>query len=276
MGNATMKVSVIIPTYNRRQPIARTLLSGLAQTYQDYELIVIDDASTDGTSRWLQQQYPALHLIQLPTNRGAAAARNVGIQAATGDAIAFLDSDDRWDKTYLEPQVQALQAQPTAVLSATQMRQAIAGQPHTHLIQPAPLDPSDLVLSMLYSNWIPTMSQVIIPRTALEQVGLLEERLLVTHDRDLYLRLFVIGAPIQIHSPLVTKVSYPDSLVTMNQCQTWLVDGLRLLELFYTRPESAPYRSLRPRVEAAFRQRVAQCRVNFIQQGLCSSALSVR
>jgi glycosyltransferase involved in cell wall biosynthesis len=264
-----MLVSVIIPTYNRRQPLAQALQSVLAQTYQNYEIIVIDDASTDDTSRWIAPQFPSITLMQLPTNRGAAAARKVGIQAATGDTIAFLDSDDRWDTTYLEHQVQALQSQPAAVLSATQVRQTIAGQPHTQLVHKAPLDPSDLVLSMLYSNWLPTMSQVMIPRAMLERVGGLDERLLVTHDRDLYLRLFAIGAPTQIHSPLVTKVWHPNSLVTMNQCQTWLVDGLRLLALFYARPESAPYRSLRPRIEAAFQQRVAQAHVNFIQQGLC-------
>jgi glycosyltransferase involved in cell wall biosynthesis len=267
-----MQISVILPTYNRRSTLDRALQSVLTQTYQDYELIIIDDASTDGTGDWLhQQKYPALRLMHLPTNRGAAAARNVGIQAAIGDAIAFLDADDVWHPTYLAHQVQALQAQPEAVLSTTQIFNAIAGQSHTQAVAKHPLDPSDLVLSMLYSNWITTMSQVTIPRAALERVGGLDERLRVTHDRDLYLRLFAIGKPTQVNTPLVTKVWHPNSLVTMQHCQPWLTDGLRLLEIFYARPEGAPYRTLRPRIETAFRQRVAQAHLTFIQQGLCPS-----
>src|SRR5713226_7707474 len=97
-----MTVSVIMPTFNRRRVIGRAISSVLSQTYSDYELIVIDDGSTDGTSDWLAQEYPGVRLIRCASNRGAAGARNFGFEAARGEFIAFLDSDDVWTPEYLQ------------------------------------------------------------------------------------------------------------------------------------------------------------------------------
>ncbi len=102
-------VSVIIPTYNRADCIAGSIDSVLAQTYQNYEIIVVDDGSTDNTKQVLQPYVDNRHIQYLyQKNAGCAAARNTGIRASCGEWIAFLDSDDRWLPEKLECQVQYL------------------------------------------------------------------------------------------------------------------------------------------------------------------------
>ena len=90
-------VSVIIPTYNRAAMIGRAIESVLHQTHHDFELIVVDDASTDDTEAVIRS-YPDSRILYLrhSENRGGSAARNTGIEAARGQYIAFLDSDDEW------------------------------------------------------------------------------------------------------------------------------------------------------------------------------------
>src|ERR1051325_11615249 len=103
-----MLVSTIIPTYNRDELIGRSVQSVLSQTYQLLEVIVVDDASTDDTRdriETLQQVDPRIQYVRHERNRGAQAARNTGIQAAKGEFIAFLDSDNEWLPQKLERQM---------------------------------------------------------------------------------------------------------------------------------------------------------------------------
>jgi glycosyltransferase involved in cell wall biosynthesis len=104
--NTHPEVSVIIPAYNSSQTIKHSIESVLGQTYTDYELIIIDDASTDDLNSVLQSFQDAnITLIRHTKNQGAAAARNTGIQAARGFYLAFLDSDDIWHSDKLEKQI---------------------------------------------------------------------------------------------------------------------------------------------------------------------------
>lgn len=103
-------VSVIIPSYNRAATIVKAIESVFAQTFEDFELIVVDDGSRDGPEldRILQRHAdPRLRLARHPVNRGVSAARNTGIDAARGRFVAFLDSDDAWLPAKLEEQVAA-------------------------------------------------------------------------------------------------------------------------------------------------------------------------
>ena len=105
-------VSVIIPTHNREALLPRAVASVLGQTCRDLELIVVDDASADGTQALLQgMDDPRLRVERLPVQSGACAARNRGIQLARGEYIAFQDSDDEWLPEKLEAQLAFLQAQ---------------------------------------------------------------------------------------------------------------------------------------------------------------------
>ena len=108
-----MKVSVLIPTYNRAYIVGEALESALAQTHQDLEIIVIDDGSTDNTRELVEGfRSNKIRYVRLERNRGNSVACNTGIRAATGAAIAFLDSDDIWRPTNLERQVGFLLRHP--------------------------------------------------------------------------------------------------------------------------------------------------------------------
>ena len=103
-----MNVATVIPVRNRAKYIARALNSVASQTYQSAEIIVVDDASTDGTPdivSGLAKQIPNIHLIKIQQNVGAGEARNVGIRQARSDLIAFLDFDDMWYPSKIEKQV---------------------------------------------------------------------------------------------------------------------------------------------------------------------------
>lgn len=111
-------VSVAIPVHNREWLIDRAVESVLCQTHGDFELLVVDDASTDGTLARLlaRDPDPRLRLLRHEVNRGAAAARNTAIKAARGTFIAFLDSDDEWLPGKLERQIACLAAAPADTL----------------------------------------------------------------------------------------------------------------------------------------------------------------
>lgn len=99
-------ISVVLPTYNRSSTILHSLNSVLSQTLTDFEVIVVDDASTDNSIEILKSiSNPKIRCIRNETNRGAAYTRNVGVQNSSHELIAFLDSDDTWHPNYLETQL---------------------------------------------------------------------------------------------------------------------------------------------------------------------------
>ena len=97
-----MNISVVIPTYNRKELLKRSIDSVINQTIKPSEIIIVDDGSNDGTEAMVKKKYDSLKLIQ-QKNKGASAARNSGIKASSGEWICFLDSDDEWknDKSSL-------------------------------------------------------------------------------------------------------------------------------------------------------------------------------
>lgn len=105
-------VSVVIPTYNRSVMICRALRSVLVQTFRDFEIVVVDDASTDDTAAAINREFQdtRIRYLKLSTNVGAGEARNHGVRAAAGTFIAFLDSDDEWLPEKLDIQLQAIAA----------------------------------------------------------------------------------------------------------------------------------------------------------------------
>ena len=105
------RVSVVIPTYNCEQFLDRTIDSALRQTYQDFEIIVVDDGSTDGTQSLVAGYGKAVRYVYQP-NQGASAARNTALSQASGEFIAYLDADDLWLPEKLARQVEFLDAHP--------------------------------------------------------------------------------------------------------------------------------------------------------------------
>ena len=103
------KISVVIPTYNRADKVGKTIDSALTQTFSDLEVIVVDDGSADDTGKILTNVYGSRIRYYFQPNQGASVARNRGIAEARGEWIAFLDSDDLWEKDKLEWQFKALE-----------------------------------------------------------------------------------------------------------------------------------------------------------------------
>lgn len=110
------KISTVIPTYNRQRTIKRCIDSVKGQTYAVFEIIVVDDGSTDKTLSIIEKEYQGVVRVIKQNHKGAQAARNAGICAAQGEYIAFLDSDDEWLPDKLEAQIEKLKANPNAVI----------------------------------------------------------------------------------------------------------------------------------------------------------------
>ena len=118
-------VSVIIPAYNAENFISKAIESVLSQTFQDFEILVIDDGSTDQTKEVVAQyvcQFSEKVQYYYQTNKGPAAARNFGIAKAGGDFVSFLDSDDVWFDHKLEEQIRFFDAHPHYVMLYTDMK----------------------------------------------------------------------------------------------------------------------------------------------------------
>lgn len=184
------EVSVIIPTYNRAQLIGRAVRSVLAQTYPSFEVIVVDDGSTDDTPARVQalaQADPRVRYVRHETNQGAQAARNTGIQVAKGDYIAFLDSDDEWLPHKLEQQVLLYQqaSDRTGVVYAGYLEVPDNGQrPQRHL----PTLRGDVYRHLLARYGLPILT-LLIRRECLEKAGPFSALIRAYQEWDLCIRL---------------------------------------------------------------------------------------
>ena len=205
-------VSVIIPSYNRSHLLPRCLDSVIAQDYSPSEIIVVDDGSTDSTRSLLRDSYPGIKVIT-QANKGVSAARNAGIRAASGDWLAFLDSDDTWFPGKLERQVQAIEAAPGSNIAHTDeiwIRNGIRVNPRRkHKKYGGPIFKYCLPLCAI------SPSSVMIHRRVFDRVGLFDETLPVCEDYDLWLRISARMPVLFIREPLITKYGgHDDQLST--------------------------------------------------------------
>jgi glycosyltransferase involved in cell wall biosynthesis len=182
-------VSVVIPTYNRGHCIAACIDSVLAQTLGDFEIIVVDDFSADDTAaRVAAFADPRISYLPLPSNQGGAVARNAGIGQASGEFVAFLDSDDLWLPEKLAKQVEGMRlAGPKCGLSYTWLRCVDDDGAETMLIHPE-ID-GDCFERMLVSNFIGSFSNLVVRRALLVEEGGLDENFRSCQDWDLLIRL---------------------------------------------------------------------------------------
>jgi len=210
------RVSAVIPTRNRRALLTRALSSIEAQHFRDFEIIVVDDGSTDGTSSWLRTNR-AVSLIEAGCSRGAAAARNRGVERARGEIVAFLDDDDVWHPSYLEKQVAQLDRHPDAECSVTAHLEIDAAGGIT-MPDLRPLYHYDKPLThMLAECPIHTLSIVACRRSAFARVGSFDEGLAIVHDLDWHARLIASGGrTIRCSESLVAR-SMPGGLVARHR-----------------------------------------------------------
>lgn len=198
------KVSVIIPTYNRVAVLYYALYSALNQTLQDFEIFVVDDASTDATQEFMSAiSDPRVHYIRFETNRKAAAARNAGMERARGEYIAFLDSDDEWWPTKLERQVEILDglSDEWGCCYGGAYVNKVGGLTSHRVFKPTKSGylVKDLLMGKLVV-WTPTF---MFRRSCLDHVGLMDNALVRSQDVDFYIRLLEKYKMAAMEEPLV-------------------------------------------------------------------------
>jgi glycosyltransferase involved in cell wall biosynthesis len=211
-------VTVLIPAFNKEQFIAEAIESALAQTYPAIEVVVVDDGSTDATAAIVRRYGDRVRLVT-QANAGAARARNVGIRAAEGELVAFLDADDLWTVEKLATQMRILERNPEVVLVSS--RADLIDANGTRL--PGSTDvgrsraydrPRDWHRDLLVNDNIIMTSSVVARRAALLEVGgFFDQRRIVSHDYELWIRLSE-GRSFWVSSdPLVRYRMLSDSLL---------------------------------------------------------------
>lgn len=191
--NSKPKISVIIPTYNYGEYVSEALDSVLAQTYKDYEIIVIDDGSTDNTKdivgKYIENSIGNIKYIY-QENKGVSNARNTGIKNARGEYIAFLDADDIWFPDKLELQMDLFEKNPELGLvfcNTFSFNEHSSSKKTGFQLNPAG-EPAKILQSLVIRNRIST-NTVIVKKRYFDKTGLFDEDLRFGEDYDMWLRI---------------------------------------------------------------------------------------
>lgn len=182
----SLRISVIIPTYNRGWIIKEAIDSVLTQNYSDFELIVVDDGSTDDTQNILAEYKSRIRILQ-QDNKGVSAARNYGIDKARGDYLAFLDSDDIWLQNKITTQVNFFKQDPDSLICQTQeiwIRNGKRVNPKKYHKKY-----SGMIFEKTLPRCLVSPSAVMIKKSLIEEVGCFDETLPACEDYDLWLRI---------------------------------------------------------------------------------------
>jgi len=187
------KVSVIIPTYNRADLLSRAIESVLNQTFKCFELIIVDDASTDNTKEVveeIQKRDQRIRYIRLDKNSGAPAhPRNVGIQNAKGEYIAFLDHDDEWLPEKLKKQIELFENSKKKNLGFVGCNALIVDEQDGKKYEYRLPRVENVFRRLLESNFVWSASSVIVKKSVINDIGLFDERLKNADDWDMWIRI---------------------------------------------------------------------------------------
>ena len=238
----TPLVSIVVPTYNSARYLASTVDSVIAQTFEDWELVLIDDGSSDNTAQLSQQlaaANPKIRAVQ-GTHGGPAVARNEGLRHSDprSEFVIFLDSDDRWEAKALETLLQALKDNPGCVAAhglarATDLqgaqyeaddladsmrrRRAVTANGLTDV----PISEPTTFSTMLVRNWIVTPGTCLMRRSALDEVGPFDPETSPADDWDLNIRLARAGNLALVDRVVLDWRRHPDSLDNTNRRGRW-------------------------------------------------------
>jgi len=220
-----MNISVVIPTFNRCELLRRALLSVLAQTLPPAEIIVIDDGSSDGTADMVSKEFSQVRYYY-QENNGVSSARNLGIQHASSDWIAFLDSDDEWLTEKLVRQTAALSANPEIKICHTEeqwIRNGVRVNPAKQYAKPG---------GWIFTQCLPlcaiSPSTVMIHRSVFDHVGGFDTDLPACEDYDLWLRITANYPVLLIAEPQIKKHGGHEDQLSQKH---WGIDRFRITAL---------------------------------------------
>ena len=239
--------SVVIPVYNRRELVGRAIRSVLAQRGADCEVIVVDDASSDGTPQRVREEFgDAVELVVLAENRGVSAARNRGIAAARGEWIALLDSDDEWLPQKLVRQAEALRASGLWICHTDEIwiRNGQRVNPHKHHQKFG----GDIFCQSL-PLCVMSPSSIAIHRRVFADVGLFDECLPACEDYELWLRITCRYEVVYLAEKLIRKYGgHADQLsqahYAMDRFRVYALDKLLSAEPQLTPARTAAVRAM--------------------------------
>lgn len=180
------KVSIVMPAYNCAEHIKESIDSALAQTHKDIELIVVDDGSTDGTAEVVQSyENPVVYLYQ--ENRGMSAARNTAMKSATGDFIAFLDSDDLWEPSKLEKQIALFETHPKIGMVGSYLEPIDSNGKRSGKTKPTSRPAEDFDSMFMQGTPVPT--SVMIRSECVREVGYFNEAIFGMEEVEFFMRI---------------------------------------------------------------------------------------
>ncbi|HEY8205738.1 MAG TPA: glycosyltransferase [Pyrinomonadaceae bacterium] len=206
-------VTIIIPAYNVAPYIDEALESVFAQTFADYEVIIVNDGSSDteDLERRLESFSDRIRYFK-QENRGAGAARNVGLRAARGEFIAFLDADDLWLPNYLEEQLEFIREHDGDLVCANAINfgdSVFAGRTYMEFLMPGAAPTGRITfLGLVSAKQSLNTPGVVTRRQSIIDVGFFDEGLRNSQDFDLWLRLINKGARAFYHDRVLVKIRW--------------------------------------------------------------------
>lgn len=219
------KVSVIITTCNRLELLRRAIDSVRKQTYQDIELIVVSDGSTDGTSDYCHS-LTGLKFIDIPEEErnGGNHARNVGVQSAKGEYVAFLDDDDYWLPEKIEKQVALIEEGGFGLVSCGMVVENVLHDGSVTQIgrKEGFMPYADMSRNIMYNICAQT-SQILVRKSILEQVGLFDEKLMAWQEYELMMRMAQGGVTFGAVKDclVVYRINEYDNQKITNKLECW-------------------------------------------------------
>jgi glycosyltransferase involved in cell wall biosynthesis len=209
------KVSVVIPTHNRAEFLRTAIQSVLKQTFQNFEIIVVDDASEDHTSAVIKSVGDArIRYVRHETHSGQGATRNAGLHKASGEYVALLDDDDEWLPEKLEKQVRVLDGSSSNVGMVYTGVLRIEASSRRLIDRIIPGKRGSLFQDLCQKNWIGGCSSVMVRRSCFEKVGWFDEELAAQADYDMWLRISQEFDIEYIREPLVFYIAHDNTIST--------------------------------------------------------------
>lgn len=210
------KVSVVIPAYNAMTYLPETVESVLKQTFTDFEVLIVNDGSSDNIVQWVTQIANSHVRLISQENQGLPGARNTGIAQAEGEYVAFLDADDLWEPTKLEKQVRCFEERPAVGLVYTWTALIDASGKSIGRVFASYLE-GNVWEQIVVDDMISNGSSAMVRRRCFETVGVFDPNLTSAEDRDMWTRLAACYPFAVVKEPLTLYRQHPNSMTKNRQ-----------------------------------------------------------